>query len=173
MAEAPDAGESAGETPGAPSSETDEGTTETPVDATALKNALAKERAARREAEKRAKALEPFERQAKDAEESAKSETQKLTEALSKAEADRARYETELARFRTAAEKGVPLNLVRFLTGSTPDEIAESAELLLKEIPSPRPAMPTRPKDRSAGGPPSDGDEDPQELIKQARAYRV
>lgn len=141
-----------------------------------LKKALDRERAARREAEKRAKALEPFEKQVKDLDEASKTELQKLADALNVEKTGRSSAETELLRYRTAADKGVPLNLVRFLTGNTADEVAESADLLLKELGT-KPTVPGRPKEqkRLSNGTPSDaeGTDDPLELIKQARAQRI
>lgn len=152
-------------------------TSSTTDDLAALKKALEKERTTRREAEKRAKALEPFEKQAKDAADAAKSDTQKLTEALEAEKGNRTSAETELLRYRTAAEKGVPLNLVRFLTGSNAEEVGESADLLLKEIGGAKPNVPGRPKSpqQLSNGKPSgtDGADDPLELIKQARATRI
>lgn len=145
-------------------------------DLAALKKALDKERASRREAEKRAKALEPFEKKARELDEASKSDTQKLTEALEAEKRNRTSVETELARFRVAADKGVPPNLVRFLTGSTVEEIGESADLLLKEIGQPKPTLPGRPKgDRKlTDGQPSDsGEDDPMKLIEMARASRI
>jgi hypothetical protein len=169
-----DAGQTGEATTGA--SETDAKADSDSTDATGLKKALDRERVARREAEKRAKALEPFEKQAKDFEEASKSETQKLTDALNAEKQGRTSAETELVRFRTAADKGVPMNLVRFLTGNTPEDIAESADLLLKELGT-KPTVPGRPKEhqRLSTGRPSDaeGTDDPLELIKQARAQRI
>lgn len=141
-----------------------------------LKKALERERAARREADKRVKALEPFEKRVQEIDESSKTEAQKLTDALDAEKQGRTNAETELLRFRTAAEKGVPLNLVRFLSGTTAEEVAESADLLLKELGT-KPATPARPteKQRLSSGKPSDaeGSDDPLELIKQARAQRI
>jgi membrane-associated HD superfamily phosphohydrolase len=141
-----------------------------------LKKALERERKSRREAEQRAKALEPFEKQAKALEDASKSEVQKLTDALNEAKSGHSRAETELLRYRTAAEKGVPLNLVRFLTGSTAEEVAESADLLLKELGT-KPTLPGKPREqqRLSTGKPSDAEstEDPMELIKMARSQRV
>lgn len=157
---------------------TTESGTDKAVDTSAdgLKKALDRERTARREAEKRIKVLEPFEKQAKDLDEASKSEQQKLADALNAEKQGRTSAETELLRYRTAAEKGVPLNLVRFLTGTTGEEVAESADMLLKELGT-KPATPGRPqeKQRLSSGKPSDaeGSDDPLELIKQARAQRI
>lgn len=158
--------------PDAPAEGEGEGTQPDP---TALKKALDRERQARRDAEKRAKELAPYEAKAREAEEASKTETQKLNEALAAEKAGRSSAEMELTRYRVASEKGVPLNLVRFLTGATPEEIGESADLLLKEL-NTKPTMPARPQERTAvSNKPSDASdsEDPMALIKQARAGRL
>lgn len=137
-----------------------------------LKKALDRERKARRDAEARAKALEPFEKQAKDLEQANKSELQKLTDALNDTAQKHSSAEMELLKYRTAAEKGVPLNLVRFLNGATAEEVAESATVLLKELGT-KPTVPGKPREqqRLSTGKPSDaeGSDDPRELIKIAR----
>lgn len=137
-----------------------------------LKKALERERKSRREAEKRAKDLEPFEKQVKDLDEASKTELQRLADALNDEKSGRTSAETELLRYRTAAEKGVPLNLVRFLTGNSPEEVAESADLLLAELGT-KPQTPGKPREaqRLSNGKPSDpqGSDDPRELIKLAR----
>ncbi len=72
-----------------------------------------------------------------------KTENERLTEALAKAEQEKAAAETGLLRASVAAEKGLPPELASRLTGSTKDEIEADADDLLKVV-------------GSAGGPGTD-----------------
>lgn len=63
-----------------------------------------------------------------DAQESQKTEQQKLTDALAKAQAEAATARSEALRLQVAAAKGVPADL---LTGSTQEELDAAADRLL------------------------------------------
>lgn len=147
-------------------------TPKAPEDVSGLKSALDAERKARREAEARAKALEPYEKQLKEAEEAGKSELTKATEALATERDARTKAETALLRFQVGADKGVPVKLVQFLSGSTKEEIEASADTLLAEIGNgDRPATPGRPTERVVSNKPSStlDNDDPMALIRKAR----
>lgn len=143
------------------------------TDASGLKKALESERAARRDAERRAKELEPYAEKARQAEEASKTEQQRLAEALEAERTGKTTAESKLLRYEVAAEKGLPLTLVRFLHGGTKDEVGEAADALLKELQT-KPAMPTRPTERLATGAVSstDDSEDPLVLIAKARGEK-
>ena len=120
-------------------------TTPTPADlGDAGKKALAQERAARKTAEERVKALEPFEAQIRKLEESSKSELEKANEARAALEAKVSTMEADNLRSSVAISKGVPASAVKFLSGATQEELETSAdELLALTQPG---AMPTAPR---------------------------
>ena len=72
-----------------------------------------------------------------------KTEAQKQAEALDAARQEAATATAQLLRYEVAADKGVPPNLVRFLTGTSRDEIEESAAALMDAIPG-APGSPPR-----------------------------
>lgn len=132
MSDAPPAPEQ-----GAPSADTE---TETPApapqpeDVSGLKKALEAERKARRDADAALKELQPLAAKAKEAEEANKSEVQRAMEALDGERRARTEAETKLLRFEVANDKGIPAELVRFLTGSTRDELEDAADSLLAAV---------------------------------------
>lgn len=147
-------------------------TTPPPEDVTGLKSALKAEREARRAADARVKELSPFEKAVKDAEEASKSETTKLNEALNGERDARTKAERDLLRFTVAADKGVPANLVKFLSGTSKEEIEQSATELLAELGTAKPTMPGRPTERLVDGRPSKSTlerDDPVTLIRKGR----
>lgn len=92
-------------------------------------------------------------------EEANKTAEQKAAERLAAAEARAAALELKAARAEVAAEKGVPAAL---LTGTTPEELAASADALLAfrgEAPKP-PAAPPATGLGNVGGPIGDGARD-------------
>lgn len=138
------------------------------------KKALEAERRARRDAEDRLKELEPLAEEARKRADADKTEAQKLTESLDTERKARTVAETALLRYQVAADKGVPANLVRFLTGDDKAAVEEAAALLLKEIGAggeDRPSVPGRPTERMSSGRPSTAldDEDPMALVAKAR----
>lgn len=159
--------------PNEPTTPTDgDESTDEPVDLTGLKKALAAERTKRKQAEGRVKELTPFEKAAKAAEESAKSETQKATEALTSERDARTKAEQALLRYEVAAAKGVPANLAKFLTGANKAEVEAAADELLTEVGHAKPSMPGKPAERMSNGKPSTSNldtEDPMALIQMAR----
>lgn len=72
-----------------------------------------------------------------------KTETQKLAEALDAARQEAATATSQNLRYEVAADKGIPPSLIRFLTGSSRDEIEEAATALLEAIPG-APGSPPR-----------------------------
>lgn len=170
---APPTGDAPPATPAPPAPTTGETPKVEPTDLTGLKSALESERKSRRDAEARAKELEPYEAKAREAEEAGKSELTKANDALAASERARTTAETALLRYQVGADKGVPPNLVRFLTGDTKAAIEEAADELLKELngDESRPKVPGRPTERMSSGKPSTGldDEDPMALIAKGR----
>lgn len=154
-------------------------TTTPPADATSTddmgdtgKRALEAERKARRDAEARLKELEPIADEARKKAEGEKSELTKAQEALVSERDARTKAETALLRYEVGAEKGVPMKLVRFLHGTTKEEVEASADALMAEVPNvAKPALPTRPTERLSNGKPSSSleDDDPIALIEKAR----
>jgi hypothetical protein len=136
------------------------------------KKALEAERKARRDAEARLKELEPLAEEARQKADSEKTELTKAQEALLTERDARTKAETALLRYEVGAEKGVPMKLVRFLHGTTKEEVEASADALMAEVPNAnKPALPTRPTERLSNGKPSSSleDDDPIVLIEKAR----
>lgn len=63
-----------------------------------------------------------------------KSEGEKFAERLAAAEKRATAAEAKALRFEVAAAKGVPANLVRFLTGDTEEDLAKAADDLLAAV---------------------------------------
>jgi len=78
-----------------------------------------------------------------DIENANKTEAQKQAEALEAALQREAAATSQLLRYEVAADKGVPPGLVRFLTGTSREEIEEAATALLEAIPG-APGSPPR-----------------------------
>jgi hypothetical protein len=97
--------------------------------------ALAAERKAKTAAEKQAKAsqkqLDDLTKKLQAFEDRDKTEAQKLAERASAAEKQAADAQTELMRYRVAADKKLPAELAARLRGSTPEEMAADADELL------------------------------------------
>jgi hypothetical protein len=136
------------------------------------KKALDVERTARKELERKLRELEPLAQAAKDAEEANKSEVQKATEKLAKETEARKLAEQALMIQTVGAEKGVPANLIKFLTGSSKAEVEAAADELLSAMGDAKPSMPGRPTERMVNGKPS-GNQldslDPVALIRMGR----
>ena len=150
-------------------------TTPTPADlGDAGKKALAQERAARKTAEERVKALEPFEAQIRKLEESSKSDLEKANEARAALEAKVSKMEADNLLASVAFSKGVPSAAIKFLSGTTQEELETSAdELLALTTPGATPTNNTRPKEKlMPGGVQPDNEEslDAGELAKRIQA---
>jgi hypothetical protein len=136
------------------------------------KKALIAERARAKELADRLKELEPLAKAARERDEAEKSETTKLNEALAGERDARGKAEVALLRYTIAATKGVPSELVKFLTGSSKEEIEQSAAELLEAVGNNKPAMPGRPAERMVNGRPSTSSldkDDPVTLIRKGR----
>ncbi len=72
-----------------------------------------------------------------------KTEAQKQAEALEVARQEAAQATAQVLRYEVATDKGVPPSLVRFLTGTTREEVEDSAQALLDAIPG-APGSPPR-----------------------------
>lgn len=141
-----------------------------------LKKAFQTERETRKALEAKVKELEPLARAAREREDAEKSETTKLNEALAGEREARTKAERDLLRYTVGVAKNVPANLIGHLTGSTAEEVEQSADALLAALGEARPQMPGRPKEpingRVTDGKPSRStldDEDPMTLIAMGR----
>lgn len=92
-----------------------------------------------REANKEAETLR---RKLKEFEDAQKSEAEKLAERASLAEAELQALRVESIRSRVALTKGVPADLLEFLTASDEESLADQADRLLARL---APAAPGRP----------------------------
>ena len=101
-------------------------------------NALREERAQRKAAEKLAT---DFKKRLDALEQANLTEVEKAQKAAQEAQTALADVTRQNLRNKVALEKGVPADLVDFLTGDTEDEIATKADVLLKRI-----GAPTNPK---------------------------
>ena len=109
-----------------------------------VKEVLRKERAARREADKRANAAET---KAKEYEDAQKSEAEKTLERAETAERERDAAKAEVLRMKVAARVGLPDELVDRLRGDSEEALEEDAKSLMaalgekpgkKKTPAPR-----------------------------------
>jgi hypothetical protein len=138
-----------------------------------LKKAFQTERETRRALETRLKELEPIAKKVKEREEADKSELQKLNEALNAEKAARSAAELANVRHEVGLAKNVPAGLIKYLTGSTKEELEGAADDLLAQLEATGgPKVPGRPQERMSDGTPSssalDG-EDPLVLSRKAR----
>jgi hypothetical protein len=103
------------------------------------KKALAQERAAKKAAEKQ---LTELTKRLQEMEDRDKTEAQKLADRAAAAEAELQTLRVESIRARVALTKGVPADLLEFLTASDEDSLSEQADRLLARL---APAAPGRP----------------------------
>ena len=100
--------------------------------------------------------LKPLADKAKELEDAQKTEQERLTEKLSETEKRAVDAELKAARLEVATEKGLPKSSVKFLTGTTPEELEESADELLSLLSASDedrgPAVPSKPRERLRGG---------------------
>jgi regulator of protease activity HflC (stomatin/prohibitin superfamily) len=92
-----------------------------------------------REANKEAETLR---RKLKEFEDAQKTEAEKLAERATQAEAELQALRVESIRSRVALTKGVPADLLEFLTATSEDDLSAQADRLLARLP---PAAPGRP----------------------------
>ena len=98
------------------------------------KKALQAERDARKQAEKTAAELTA---RLKEFEDSKLSELERAQKEAAENAAELARLRSENVRNKVAIDKGVPADLVEFLTGDTEGDIAAKADLLLARLNTP------------------------------------
>ena len=116
--------------------------------------------------EKQAKANSDAASKLKELEDAQKTEQERLTEKLNATETRAKEAELKAARLEVATEKGLPKTSVKFLTGTTPEELEASADELLELI-KPKQDEPSdgKPKPRLEDDTPSDdNDKLPKEL---------
>lgn len=107
---------------------------ETPELGDAGKKALQAEREARKAAEKRSAELDA---RLKAIEDANLSEVERAKKAADETAAELAALKRENVRKSVALSKGVPAELIEFLTGDTEDEVAAKADLLLSRLNAP------------------------------------
>lgn len=78
--------------------------------------------------------VEPLAAKARELEESQKTEAQRLAEARQEAEQRAAQAERDALRYRVAVAKGIPADLVDFLSGDTEEDVAAKADVLLSRL---------------------------------------
>lgn len=122
----------AGDTPPATADAGDDAATEEVV-ADHEKEA-AKWKALSRKHESQAKANAEAAKRLKELEDANKSDLDKLTERATSAEQKAAAAELKALRFEVAAEKGVPTNLMRFLTGDSREDLEAAADELMAAV---------------------------------------
>jgi len=103
------------------------------------------------------KALLAAERRLREAEEADKSELQKAVDRATAAERLAADTEAKATRYEVAAELGIQAKHLKYLAGSTREEIEESAKGILADFPETyaghdASGKPTRPKERLRSG---------------------
>lgn len=111
------------------------------------KKALAAERAAKKAAEKQ---LNELTARLTEYENRDKTEAQKLVERAEQAERERDALRVESLRARVAITKGLPADLMEFLTATDEDELAAQADRLMARLPTPDPARPRADVDQGA-----------------------
>lgn len=111
------------------------------------KKALAAERAAKKAAEKQ---LSELAARLQEYEERDKTETQKLAERAELAERERDALRVESLRARVAITKGLPADLMEFLTATDEDELNAQADRLLARLAPPEPGRPPADTDQGA-----------------------
>lgn len=152
-APAPPAGAPAPTPPAPPAPPSDDAVDETTLPPK-VREVLAKERAARREAEKNAKAGNAAIERLAAIEDEQKTEQQKLTERAERAEAAEKAAAEKLLRAEVAMAKGLPPALAARLQGSTREEMETDADALLALVPSKPAAPPPAEAGVGAGGKP-------------------
>lgn len=115
-----------------------------------------------REQEKRAKDNADAAKRLAEIEDAQKTESQKAADALTREKNRADAAEAALLRFEVAADQGVPANAIKFLTGSSREEIEASAKDVLELIGDagkPRSPKPDPTQGRSGTGPLSTADQ--------------
>lgn len=137
-------------TPAEPQGNADSAENQTPEQAPeelgdAGKKALTAERDARKQAERK---NAEYEARLKEIEDANLSELEKAQREASEARDSLATIQRESDRNRVALEKGVPSDLIEFITGDTAEDMAAKADLLISRLN----ASPSTPKpDRTQG----------------------
>lgn len=122
---------------------------------------------------KRLKELEPLATKAKELEDAQKSESERLTERLTGAEARAKTAEFDLMRLRVGLEKGLTPKQAGRLVGSTKEELEADADDLLADFApkkDDKPRVPTKPREKPRGGGDPDTDPTPTDPRKLAAA---
>jgi hypothetical protein len=131
-----------------------------------------------RKHESQAKANAEAAKRLAEIEDANKSETQKLTDKVTVAEKRAADAEAKATRYEVATELGIKPKHLKYLAGSTREEIEASAKGILEDFPetyaesdTDTPTKPTRPKERLRSG--AVPDEEPDETDPRKLAASV
>lgn len=147
-----------------------------PFDEDRFQKALTKKNSENANLRKRLLELEPLAKKAKELEDAGKSESERLTERATSAEARAATAEEELLRVKVAIDKGLTEKQAGRLRGSTREEMEEDADDLLasfasKDTKPPGSRVPNRPKEKLRGG--GDPDEPVEETDPKKLAATI
>lgn len=112
------------------------------------KKALTAEREARKQAERQAA---EYAARLKEIEDANLSELEKAQREAAEARETLARIQRDADRNRVALEKGVPSDLIEFITGDTAEEMAAKADLLVNRLGS-NPSTPKPDRTQGASG---------------------
>lgn len=116
-------------------------------------------------------------RRLREMEDAEKTETQKLTDKVTAAEKRAAEAEAKAIRYEVATELGIRPRHMKYLAGSTREDIEESAKGILDDFPETYgksdtdASQPTRPKERLRSG--ATPDEEPDETDPRKLAAAV
>lgn len=123
----------------------------------------------RRENAAARKRAQEAEQRAKEFEDRDKTEMEKAADRAQQAETRAQDAETRLLRHEIAAAKGVPARLVKYLTGSTREEMEASAGELLEDLGANRPNGDQFDAGRRGGGGAPTGTRSMDDLIRGSR----
>jgi hypothetical protein len=97
----------------------------------------------------------------KEFEDAQKSESERLAEQLAETQKRADAAELQAARLQVASDKGLPASSVKFLTGSSVEELAASADELMSLLQPSEPEKPSRPRERLRPGSSPESDPEP------------
>lgn len=162
---------------GAPADDgADKSTKDDVFDAERAKRELNKKNNEAANLRKRLKELEPLAAKAKELEDASKTESERLSERATSAEAKASKAEAEAMRLRVALSKGLTLSQVKRLQGTTEEELEADADEYLEELGAkkedPPPRVPGKPRESLRGGGKPDDEPEETDPRKLAAAIR-
>lgn len=128
-----------------------------------------------RKHEERAKQNAAKAQQYDELEQAQKSDQERLAEAADQARREADQAKAEAARYRVAVEKGLPSDLIQFLSGTDEESLTSQAETLLSRITpaEPAPNLPRKPvADLRGGSDPTATNENPSDIADRIASKR-